>query len=229
MHEPKTKGQHLQVLGIHPQRLIFGDYYNFDHHGEFVQTVGMADGTIGQQIIASIYRVHFGSFGGLPVKITYALFSVVLAYVIASGFTIYLLKRREKGTAVPRLEAAWTSVLWGTPAALSLALLGSVTGHHSRRRTARGILDMPRARLLHRRGVSETGTAGSMVARRDWGHPARCHARSLLRSERELYVSCGNKYDHRLYRHCADVSDSIDQVTLASGRIRLDGFRFFGP
>ena len=88
----------------------------------------MADGTIGQQIIASIYRVHFGSFGGLPVKITYALFSVVLAYVIASGFTIYLLKRREKGTAVPRLEAAWTSVLWGTPAALSLALLGSVTG-----------------------------------------------------------------------------------------------------
>ena len=128
MHEPKTKGQHLQVLGIHPQRLIFGDYYNFDHHGEFVQTVGMADGTIGQQMIASVYRLHFGSFGGLPVKIAYALFSVVLAYIIASGFTIYLLKRREKGTAAPRLEAAWTSCIWGTPAALSLALLGSVTG-----------------------------------------------------------------------------------------------------
>lgn len=128
MHEPKTKGQHLQVLGVHPQRLIFGDYYNFDHHGAFVQTVGMADGTIGQQIVASTYRLHFGSFGGLPVKITYALFSVILAYVIASGFTIYLLKRREKGTAAPRLEAAWTSVLWGTPAAISLSLLGSVTG-----------------------------------------------------------------------------------------------------
>ena len=128
MHEPKTKGQHLQVLGIHPRRLIFGEYYNFDQAGDFVQSVGMSDGKIGQQIVASIYPVHFGSFGGLPIKVIYALFGVILAYIISSGFNIYLLKRREKGSVAPRLEAAWTSVLWGTPVALSLALLGSVTG-----------------------------------------------------------------------------------------------------
>ena len=128
MHEPKTKGQHLQVLGIHPRRLIFGEYYNFDQEGNFIQSVGMADGKIGQQIVASIYPLHFGSFGGLPVKAAYALFGVLLTYIIASGFNIYLLKRREKGYVAPRLEAAWTSVLWGTPVALSLAMLGSVTG-----------------------------------------------------------------------------------------------------
>lgn len=128
MHEPKTKGQHLQVLGIHPRRLVFGEYYNFDRNGEFVQSVGMTDGTAGQQIVASIYPIHFGSFGGLPVKTAYALFGVTLGYVVSSGFNIYLLKRRERGNIAPRLEAAWTSVLWGTPLALSLAMLGSVTG-----------------------------------------------------------------------------------------------------
>ena len=128
MHEPKTKGQHLQVLGIHPRRLVFGEYYNFDQNGEFVQTVGMADGKIGQQIVASIYPVHFGSFGGLPVKAAYVIFGVILGYVVSSGFKIYLLKQREKGSDSLRLEAAWTGVMWGTPVALSLALLGSVTG-----------------------------------------------------------------------------------------------------
>ncbi len=128
MHEPKTKGQHLQVLGIRQRRLVFGEYYNFNQDGEFVQTVGMTDGKIGQQIVASVYPVHFGSFGGLPVKAAYALFGVILGYVISSGFNIYLLKQREKGNGAPRLEAAWSGVTWGTPFALSLALLGSVTG-----------------------------------------------------------------------------------------------------
>ena len=128
MHEPKTKGQPLQVLGIRQRRLVFGEYYNFNQDGEFVQTVGMTDGKIGQQIIASVYPVHFGSFGGLPVKAAYALFGVILGYVISSGFNIYLLKQRGKGNRAPRLEAAWSGVTRGTPFALSLALLGSVTG-----------------------------------------------------------------------------------------------------
>ena len=128
MHEPMTKGQHLQVLGVHPRRLVFGEYYNFDQNGKFVRTVGMADGKIGQQIAASIYPLHFGSFGGLPVKAAYALFGVILCYIISSGFNIYLLKQREQRSDVLRLEAAWTGVMWGTPVALSLALLGSVTG-----------------------------------------------------------------------------------------------------
>ena len=88
----------------------------------------MADGNIGQQIVASMYPLHFGSFGGLPVKIAYTLFGVALAFIISSGFRIYLLKRREKAGAAPRLEAAWATIVWGTPLALSLVLLGSVTG-----------------------------------------------------------------------------------------------------
>ncbi|MEM8771318.1 MAG: PepSY-associated TM helix domain-containing protein [Pseudomonadota bacterium] len=128
MHEPQTAGQHLQILAEHPERLIFGDYYNFDAGGAFVENVGMADGHIGQQVAASAYRLHFGSFGGMPIKAAYALFGLALAAIIAAGMNIYFLKRRERARAAPRLEAMWTAVVWGAPAALALTLVLSVTG-----------------------------------------------------------------------------------------------------
>ncbi len=95
LHEPKTAGQHLQILAEHPHRLIFGEYYNFRADGSFVESVGLADGTIGRQVAASAYRLHFGSFGGLPIKLAYGLFGLALAYARHAGMTIYFLKRRE--------------------------------------------------------------------------------------------------------------------------------------
>lgn len=128
MHEPMTQGQHLQVLAEHPRRLIFGEYYNFNAKGDFMETVGIADGTIGQQLASSTYKVHFGSFGGLPVKLAYGAFGVVLAFIVASGMNIYFLKRREKSRAAPRLEAMWSATVWGAPAAIALTMLASVSG-----------------------------------------------------------------------------------------------------
>ncbi len=123
LHEPQTEGQHLQILGELPRRLIFGEYYNFDQNGVFTGKVGMSDGTAGQQIIASMYQLHFGSFGGLPIKLAYAVFGIALAVIISAGIEIYFLKRREKGQATPRLEAMWSGIVWGTPAALALTLV----------------------------------------------------------------------------------------------------------
>ena len=43
---------------------------------------GMAAGRqiphLGQQIAASIYNLHFGNFGGLPVKLAYIVFGIAL-------------------------------------------------------------------------------------------------------------------------------------------------------
>lgn len=129
MHEPATRGQHLQILAEHPKRLIFGDYYNFDADGELLGNAGLSDGTAGQQLAASNYRLHFGSFGGLPVKLAYAAFGVMLAYMIVTGMNVYLTRRRVGGRPAPRLEAAWTATAWGVPAALALTLSTSaVTG-----------------------------------------------------------------------------------------------------
>lgn len=128
VHEPGTAGQHVTVLALHGRRLIFGEYYNFDAAGRFTGTTGLADGTIGQQIAASTYQVHFGSYGGLPVKLAYLVFGVALSVIVASGVSLYLTRRRAQGHAAPRLEGAWAGVVWGAPAALALALLASVVG-----------------------------------------------------------------------------------------------------
>jgi uncharacterized iron-regulated membrane protein len=118
VHDPLTKGQHIQLMGVHPRRLIFGEYYHFDAAGKFENTTGLADGELGQQAAASNYNLHFGNYGGLPVKIVYFLLGAALTAICATGTFIWLGKRRRRGIDEPRLRAAWHGVVWGSPAAI---------------------------------------------------------------------------------------------------------------
>lgn len=128
LHDPGTRGQHLQILADHPRRLIFGEYYEFGGDGTFHGTGGMADGPIGKQAVASAYKLHFGSFGGLPVKLAYILLGVALSVISATGMSIWLSKRRQKGKGSAALEGFWAAIVWGTPALVAataaLRLLG---------------------------------------------------------------------------------------------------------
>ncbi len=123
LHDPGTAGQHMQIIAEHPRRLIFGEYYAFDAAGDFHGTVGLADGTVGQQLSASTYNLHFGNYGGLPVKIAYILFGIALSVVVATGTFIWLDKRERRGKASTRLRAAWWGLVAGVPAALVLTLV----------------------------------------------------------------------------------------------------------
>ena len=118
-----TAGQHVQIVGEHDRRLIFGEYYGFDSAGRFMHTAGLADGATGQQAAASIYRLHFGNFGGLPVKLAYLVFGMALTIVCATGVFIWLGKRRRRGIDEPRLLAAWRGVVWGWPTILCATAL----------------------------------------------------------------------------------------------------------
>ncbi|MBV7257346.1 PepSY domain-containing protein [Pacificimonas sp. WHA3] len=120
LHDPATAGQHVQLLGHPPRRLIFGEYYGYDGAGNFTGTAGMADGTVGQQVSASIYNLHFGNFGGLPVKLAYILLGLSLTIVSGSGMSIWLAKRRQKGLPTARLAGFWSAIVWGTPLMLAL-------------------------------------------------------------------------------------------------------------
>ncbi|WP_375210574.1 PepSY-associated TM helix domain-containing protein [Hyphomonas jannaschiana] len=128
LHDPGTAGQHVSVIAEHPNRLIFGDYYNFDADGVYLGNTGLSDGTAGQQVAGSVYNVHFGNWGGLPIKIAYFLFGLSLCTIIASGLNIYFVRRRAQARPAPRLEAGWAGIVWGTPATLALTLLVSVSG-----------------------------------------------------------------------------------------------------
>ncbi|MEH6661550.1 MAG: PepSY-associated TM helix domain-containing protein [Parasphingorhabdus sp.] len=123
LHDPLTRGQHVQIVGEHDKRLIFGEYYAFDADGSFEHKVGLADGEWGQQAAASTYQLHFGTFGGLPVKLAYLLFGAALTAICATGTYIWLGKRRRRGIEEPRIRGAWHGVIIGTPFALTMTLL----------------------------------------------------------------------------------------------------------
>ena len=123
LHDPGTAGQHIQLLGEHKRRLVFGEYYTFDADGRFHATAGLADGTLGQQAAASNYRLHFGNFGGLPVKAGYFLLGLVLTAICATGTYIWLGKRERRGIDEPRLRALWDAVVWGSPVMLALTFV----------------------------------------------------------------------------------------------------------
>ena len=128
LHDPGTAGQHVNMIAAHADRLIFGEYYNFDAAGNYLGNTGLSDGTAGQQIAGSIYNLHFGSWGGLPVKLAYGLFGLSLSFIVATGLNIYFHRCREHGRPAPKLAAAWAGTVWGVPAALSFSLLLSVCG-----------------------------------------------------------------------------------------------------
>lgn len=123
LHDPGTAGQHVQVIAEHDRRLIYGENYAFDAQGRFHGAAGLADGEVGQQASASIYNLHFGNFGGLPVKIAYVLLGLALSVVTATGVSIWLGKRERRGVHAPRLRSGWDAVTWGVPLALALTLL----------------------------------------------------------------------------------------------------------
>lgn len=123
LHDPGTRGQHVQLIAEHPRRLIYGETYQFGADGSYHGKVGLSDGQMGQQLAASTYNLHFGNFGGLPVKLAYVVFGLALTVVVATGTSIWLGKRQRRGVHEPRLRASWDSVVWGVPLALTWTLL----------------------------------------------------------------------------------------------------------
>lgn len=130
LHDPLTAGQHVQIIAEHPRRLIFGEYYDFDATGRFMGKAGLSDGALGQQAAASTYKLHFGNYGGLPVKIAYFAFGIALCVMIATGTSIWLGKRERRGLHQPRLRNGWDAVIWGVPLALALTLAVRLLAGH---------------------------------------------------------------------------------------------------
>lgn len=128
LHDPKTVGQYLQIMAEHPRRLIYAEKYNYNGDGEFIDTVGSSDGEIGQQVADSVYKIHFGAFGGLPVKLAFGIFGICLLFIIAAGMKIYFIKQAAKGKAVPAIQRAWGAIVWGAPALLAITFLMTLVG-----------------------------------------------------------------------------------------------------
>ncbi len=128
VHDPATVGQHVEIYSEMTDRLIYGETYTFASDGALLSSGGNSDGPLGKQVASSVYRLHFGDFGGFLVKASYFVFGVMLCVIIASGLNIYFIKRAERGRPAPRLAAAWAALVWGSTAMLAVTLTASLVG-----------------------------------------------------------------------------------------------------
>jgi uncharacterized iron-regulated membrane protein len=125
---PGTAEQNIEILTRVPGQLAYYDEVQFDASGQMLGSTGISDGETGQQVAGAIYSLHFGWFGGVPVKLVYLTLGLALTVVCVSGVSLWLIKRREKGRPSPRLERAWIAIVWGTPALLAFTMLGALSG-----------------------------------------------------------------------------------------------------
>ncbi len=120
---PGTRGSQVSVEVTAPGRLPRGDDATFDSRGRLIGRTRYASGDLGLQLYSGSAQVHFGFFGGLPVRLLYGVLGLALCWICASGATIWLARRRDRGRPAPRLEHAWSACVWGAPLALTAAAL----------------------------------------------------------------------------------------------------------
>lgn len=111
---PGTDRQYLEIAATVPDRLVYSEIYRFTAGGEFINHQGLSDGPFGRQVAYSVYRLHFGSFGGFAVKVLYAVFGLALCIACVSGINLWFAKRPQ-----PRQwHQVWEGLVWGVPAAM---------------------------------------------------------------------------------------------------------------
>lgn len=123
-----TAGQQVTVSVAAPGYLTRAESYVFSPDGRLKQKAGFTDGNVGMRIYGMLTPLHYGTYGGLPLKIIYVLLGSGLTLIVATGGNVWLARRRDQGRPAPRLERLWTGLLWGQPLALAVAALGEVTG-----------------------------------------------------------------------------------------------------
>ena len=125
VHDADTENRFMEFYVQQPGRLIYSENYRFDMAGNYLGSAGYSDTETAKQILYSVYRIHFGHFGGLLTKILYTLFGFALTWVSVSGINIWLEKRKKRD----RLNTLWPALVWGTPLALIFAAFTQVIFH----------------------------------------------------------------------------------------------------
>lgn len=121
---PGTQGQGVLVYTTTPPGVLSnGSLFAFDGAGALLHKQILATSSLGTQMLQAVSVLHFGWFGGWPIKLAYVLLGAGLTIVTTSGVAIWLARRRAKGRPAPAWERIWIASVWSLPAALALCAL----------------------------------------------------------------------------------------------------------
>jgi len=123
IEHPGERGQHASVNLATDGRLSRGETVVVDGAGKILGEVGYESGSVGFRVLSAMTPLHFGWFGGWPVKVAYVLLGLGLTAVTASGVAIWLARRRDKGRPAPGWERLWVAFAWSQPLAYAISAL----------------------------------------------------------------------------------------------------------
>ncbi|WP_299329628.1 PepSY domain-containing protein [Parasphingopyxis sp.] len=90
----------------------------YRNSGEFLEKFGGSGAPAGARIFGAVQPLHYGTFGGYPIKFFYLILSLALTYITSTGMMIWFKRKMQQGQPRPKHEAAWRGMTTG----LSLAL-----------------------------------------------------------------------------------------------------------
>lgn len=122
---PGREGQQVRAFVAAPGHLARNEGLLFDPAGRLKWTAGFTDGNAGARIYGMITPLHYGTYGGIALKLIYLLLGASLTLIVATGGNIWLARRREQGRPAPRLELLWLATIWGQPLILVLLAIMS--------------------------------------------------------------------------------------------------------
>ncbi|MFN3228806.1 MAG: PepSY-associated TM helix domain-containing protein [Asticcacaulis sp.] len=131
INHPGEAGAAVSLTQGTKGKLSIGESLTYDRNGAYIGSSGFETGTIGQKIVSTLFYLHFGWFGGLPVKILYGSLGLALTVVTSSGVAIWLARRRDKGRPAPAWERLWVALVWSQPLAYAVTACLSVLNPHT--------------------------------------------------------------------------------------------------
>ncbi|ENO88752.1 PepSY-associated TM helix domain-containing protein [Thauera linaloolentis] len=121
-----TAGQTVSISTAEPHHLARNENWTFDGEGRFLAKAGFTDGSIGMRIYGMIQPLHFGTYGGIALKLVYVALGIGMCIVVATGPAMWLARRRGQGRPLPRTEKLWAALVWGQTAAYAAAALAAI-------------------------------------------------------------------------------------------------------
>ena len=115
-----TDGQRIGITVRESRSELVTARTVYDGAGRRIFPAASRSASSPEQLFLATQPLHFGNFGGWPIKIAYGLLGFVLCVVTVSGIRIWLVRRGNATGQGPYWERLWLAVQWGQPLALTL-------------------------------------------------------------------------------------------------------------
>lgn len=122
IHDMDTPAQFMEIAASVPGRLAYSEIYRYDATGNYLGSQELTTGLTGRQFLYSLYRIHFGAFGGHLTRITWVLLGLALTIVSVTGVNIWLARRGRTDW----INDLWAGFVWGSPLALAVSAFTSI-------------------------------------------------------------------------------------------------------